>query len=291
MIARPSSTDEAIGFSTRTCTPRLMQLSARSRCRWVGAAMVTASTPAASRPSTSVCPGQPSAPVTKLRCLRSGSATPTSRTPGRSAKTRAWLLPITPTPTTPTRSRRSASRVATCTMMDEVPPAGSRNESLLACRKAAGDAPARGCGHVLNQRVTCLRAVIETFMSGLSAKLEEPVDETADALSDRRIGPKPDSAFEIGGIRAGLRNIARLHRKQLPDRRLAKGLLDEPHDLGHLDRFAIADIVDPPRRQTGCRVILGPGGIRRRRAPHEAHDRFNCVVDIGEVPAHVTVVE
>ena len=38
-------------------------------------------------------------------------------------------------------------------------------------------------------------------MSGLSAKLQEPVDETADALADRRIGPKPDSAFEIGGIR------------------------------------------------------------------------------------------
>ena len=107
-------------------------------------------------------------------------------------------------------------------------------------------------------------------MSGLSAKLEEPVDETADALADRRIGPKPDSAFEIGGIRAGLRNIARLHRKQLPGRWLAEGLLDEPHDLGHLDRFAITDIVDPPRCQTGCGVILGPGGIGRRRASQNA---------------------
>ena len=44
MISRPSSTVEAIGFSTMTWTPRAMQASAISWCRWVGAAMVTAST-------------------------------------------------------------------------------------------------------------------------------------------------------------------------------------------------------------------------------------------------------
>src|SRR5262245_46793689 len=260
-----------------------MQQSASSRCRCVGAAMVTASTPSASSRSTPLNARHPSASETKWRWLSSGSATPTSFTPGRSAKTRAWLLPITPTPTTPTRSRRSASRVATCTMMDEVPRSGSRSESLLARRKAAGDAPARGCGHVLNQRVTS--------PGPLSAKLEEPVDETADALADRCVGPKTDGAFEVGGVRAGLRDVAWLHRKQLPDRWFSEGLLDEPHDLGHLDRFAIADVVDPPRCRTGCRVILGPGRIRRRRAPHEPHDRFNRVIDIGEVPAHVTAVE
>src|SRR5262249_27331637 len=64
---------------------------------------------------------------------------------------------MTPTPTTPTRSKRSASRLAACTMTDEFPPPGSRNESLLACPKAAGDGPARGSAHVLNQRVTARR--------------------------------------------------------------------------------------------------------------------------------------
>ena len=49
-------------------------------------------------------PGKPSAADTNSRCLRSGSATPTRLTPGRSASTRAWLLPMTPTPTTPTRN-------------------------------------------------------------------------------------------------------------------------------------------------------------------------------------------
>src|SRR5262249_3653893 len=234
-----------------------MQQSASSRCRCVGAAMVMASTPSASSGSTALKAGHPSASEAKWRCLSSGSATPTSFTPGRSVKTRAWLLPITPTPTTPTRSRRSASRVATCTMMDEVPRSGSRSESLLARRKAAGDAPARGCGHVLNQRVTSPGPLSELLcqafrrnLSDQSTKLEERGEETADALADRCVGPKTDGAFEVGGVRAGLRDVAWLHRKQLPDRWFSEGLLDQPHDLGHLDRFAIADVVDPPRCRT-----------------------------------------
>src|SRR6478735_6734219 len=234
MMARPSSTEGAIGFSTSTCTPRSMQQSANSRCRWVGAAMVTASTPAASSGSTPLNSGQPSARETKSRCLPSGSATPTSLTPGKSANTRAWLLPMTPTPTTPTRSGRPASRLAACTMMDQVPPAGWRDESLLARRKAAGDAPDRGCGHVLNQRVTCPTAGSECSMTSLLAKPQQPVDEATNALGDRRVRPEADSTLEIAGVRAGLRDIARLHRQQLPPRRLAYGLLNEPHDLGYL---------------------------------------------------------
>ncbi len=44
-MARLSSTVEAIGFSTMMWMPRAAQSIAMSRCRWVGAAMVTASTP------------------------------------------------------------------------------------------------------------------------------------------------------------------------------------------------------------------------------------------------------
>src|SRR5260370_1933153 len=89
-------------------------------------------------------------------------------------------------------------------------------------------------------------AVIGTLMSALLAKPQEPVDETADALADRCVGPKADGPLEVGGVRAGLRNIAWLHRKQLPDSRLADGPLDEPHDPGHPDRRPIAAIVHPP---------------------------------------------
>ena len=51
--SRPSSMVEAIGFSTRIWMPRAAQSTAMSRCRWVGAAMVTASTPRSIRLSRS----------------------------------------------------------------------------------------------------------------------------------------------------------------------------------------------------------------------------------------------
>src|SRR5919197_3226932 len=197
--------------------------------------MVTASTPSASSGSTPLNAGQPSARETKSRCLPSGSATPTSLTPGRSANTRAWLLPMTPTPTTPTRNGGGAARVATCTMMDESPPAGSRDESLLARPEAPGYASVRGCGHVLNQRVTS-PTPSGTFLPSVLAKSQKPIDEAADALIDRRVGPEADGALKVGSIRTGLRDISRLHRKQLPHRRLAQSLFDQAHDLGYLDR-------------------------------------------------------
>src|SRR5215469_13294739 len=122
---------------------------------------------------------------------------------------------MTPTPTTPTRSKRSASRLAACTMMDESPLPGSRNESLLACPKAAGDGPVRGCGHVLNQRVTCPALISNPSVPSLWAELEKPIDEAANPLLDRSLGPEPHGALEVGCIRIGLRDVAGLHRKQL----------------------------------------------------------------------------
>src|SRR5262249_481864 len=273
MIAWPSSTEGAIGFSTSTCTPRSMQQNANSRCKWVGAAMVTASTPFASSGSTPLNAGQPSARETKSRCLLSGSATQTSLTPGRSAKTRAWLLPMTPTPTTPTRSRRSASRFPACTMIDEFPPAASRNESLLARPKAAGDGPVWSCGHVLNQRVTSPGVIAVGSIPSLLAEPENPIDEAAIPPFARLFGPDPDGALEIGHVRIGLRNVARLHREQLPPRRLAEGFLDQPHDLGHLDRPAVADIVDVPRcpARGGIGGIAPPDPVLRPPPRHRAH--------------------
>src|SRR5260221_13254840 len=84
-------------------------------------------------------------------------------------------------------------------------------------------------------------AVIGTFMSALLAKPQEPVDETADALAHRCVGPKTDSPPEGRGGRAGLRNIAWLQPEQVPGSRLADGPLDETQGLGHLDRLAISD--------------------------------------------------
>src|SRR5262249_26301474 len=164
-----------------------------------------ASTPFASSGSTPLNAGQPSARETKSRCLLSGSATPTSLTPGRSAKTRAWLLPMTPTPTTPTRSRTSASRFAACTMIDEFPPAASRNECLLARPKSAGDGPVWRCGHVLNQRVTSPAVIADGATPPLLAEPEKPIDDAANPPVDRRLRQDPDPALEIGHVRIGLR--------------------------------------------------------------------------------------
>src|SRR5712691_571174 len=295
MMARPSSTDGAIGFSTRTCTPRSMHRSASSRCRCVGAAMVTASTPSASSPSTQPNAAQPSAPDTKSHCLRSGSATPTSRTPGRSANTRAWLLPMTPTPTTPTRSSPSASPFADCLMMNEVPLPAPVAHPSLARSEAAGDGHVPRLRHVLNQRFTASHRHYGTFwnITKLAAPAKEPVDEAANPLPDRSLGPKSDRALEISDIGARFRHVARLHRQELPNGRLADGLLDQPHDLGDLDRLAVADIVHVPGRAAGGRIrgLPRPSRVRRRGLWHEPYDRFDHVVDIGEVPAHLAVVE
>src|SRR5262249_45601795 len=191
---------------------------------------------------------------------------------------------MTPMPTTPTRSGRSTSRVATCTMMDEFPPAGAPTESLLARQKAAGDARGRACGHVLNQRVTCRRAVSGSSAPSLWAKLQEPGDEAANPLGDRRVGPEADGARKLGGISTGLRSIPVFTRAHPRHRRLAAGLLDQPHDLGPLARLAVADIVTPPRcpARGGIGGFPRPGGIRRRRLRNKSHDRFDRIVDVGE---------
>src|SRR5260370_2315359 len=50
-------------------------------------------------------------------------------------------------------------------------------------------------------------AVIGTFMSALLAKPQEPVDETADALAHRHVGPQHHRPLAAGGVRPTLRDI------------------------------------------------------------------------------------
>src|SRR5262249_34780255 len=284
VMARPSPTDGAIGFSTSTCTPRLMQVSASSRCRWVGAAMVSASTPAASSASTSPTAVQPSAPDTKSRCLRSGSATPTSLTPGRSANTRAWLVPMTPKPPTPPRSSPSASSFADCLMISEVPLPAPVARPSLARSEPAGD----GAVTDVQPRFESKSYRVARHCPGAGgtsspAELKEPVDEAANPLRDRGLGTKSDGAFEVADVGPGLRHVARLHRQELADGGLAERLLDQPHHLGHLDRPAVADIVHVPGRPAGRRIggIPRPCRVGRSRDADKPHDRLDHVVHIG----------
>src|SRR5262249_58089415 len=75
------------------------------------------------------------------------------------------------------------------------------------------------------------RPVIGTIMSGLSAKLEEPVDETADALADRRVRPKTGGAFAVGRSPAGLRGCAWPRPRLLPGCWSSAGPPAEARDL------------------------------------------------------------
>ena len=102
-MRRAASASGATGFSMRACTPASASCTATSSCRVVGTQTTAMSRP---RDSSSSTVG------TKVRCWvarsvrGSGSAMPTSSTPGSEFSTRAWCRPICPNPTSP--ARRSA---------------------------------------------------------------------------------------------------------------------------------------------------------------------------------------
>src|SRR5260370_17776826 len=119
-------------------------------------------------------------------------------------------------------------------------------------RNGINRAGTRGDGSKMRKLRRCLRVVFA-----------EPLNETTDPLIDRRLGPEPHGALEIRYVCISLRDVAWLHREQFPDRWLADGFLDQPHDLAHLDRLAVADVVDVPRcaARSGIGRIPGPDGI------------------------------
>src|SRR5215472_10081863 len=94
----------------------------------------------------------------------------------------------------------------------------------------------------------------------------KPIDEFLDARGNRRIGGKSDSFLQVLNVRAGLPDVARLHRQQVPDRLLAERYLKLEHHLHEVDRGVIADVVDAPwgaaRRR--IRTVARPRGISLR---------------------------
>jgi hypothetical protein len=72
-----------------------------------------------------------------------------------------------------------------------------------------------------------------------------------------------------------------------------KDLLNEPHDLLDLDRFAVPNVIDTPGSLAGCGIqrLGGPRRIRLRRPDDQPRNRLDDVVDIGEILAHLAVVE
>src|SRR5882762_4853174 len=81
-----------------------------------------------------------------------------------------------------------------------------------------------------------------------------PVDEAPNPILDRRTGREGDRLAEVVDVGKSFRHVAGLHRHQFADRGLAHRLLDQPHDLGDLDRRVVADVVDAPGSAARCRV-------------------------------------
>src|SRR5262249_9080106 len=64
-----------------------------------------------------------------------------------------------------------------------------------------------------------------------------------------RIRLKIDRAHQIVDVRARLGNIARLHRRHLPDRFATEFLLQAFHDMRYFDAAVVAAVEDPPGRR------------------------------------------
>src|SRR6266542_1884720 len=120
-----------------------------------------------------------------------------------------------------------------------------------------------------------------------------PCHQPPDALLDRRIRTEPELTHEIRDVGEGFRNIAGLHRHELAFRGASRRLLDQAQDLADINRAAVADVVEAPRRAAAgkLRMLARPLWIALRRAVEDPQHGFRRIVDIGEIPPHPAMVE
>src|SRR5467141_1122067 len=111
-----------------------------------------------------------------------------------------------------------------------------------------------------------------------------PGDKAANAILNRCLGPKADVARQIPDIGEGFGYVSGLHRQHILYRRAAQLLLQQRHQVHKLFRAVIAAIVEPRRRMPRALVSCG-------NAIHEARYYTGDVINIGEVAAHLAVVE
>ena len=109
-----------------------------------------------------------------------------------------------------------------------------------------------------------------------------PFGEGGDAFGEADVGFIANFPLQVGRVGVGLVNIAGLHGKEYLLRLLPHRLLDLGDEIHQLDRMAAADVVHAVAQA----VLIG-----LRFAVDAADGAFDDVVDIGEVPDHVAVVE
>ena len=120
-----------------------------------------------------------------------------------------------------------------------------------------------------------------------------PIDETANSGLDRDRRPKADMLRKVIDIGAGLGDIARLHGQEFARGPLAEAFFQHLDIAPERNGSAIADIEQPIGREAGgaVRRFAGPGRIGLGDFVEAPHDAFDNVVDIGEVPFVMAVVE
>src|SRR5437879_2669213 len=67
----------------------------------------------------------------------------------------------------------------------------------------------------------------------------KPIDKLLDAHSERRIGGKSHRFSQVLHVRAGLVNVARLHRHQFPDRPFPKRRLEQAYHFHEIYRGVV----------------------------------------------------
>ena len=77
-----------------------------------------------------------------------------------------------------------------------------------------------------------------------------PRRKLTDAILDGCGGAEIDVAGEVVDVGIGRRDVAGLHRQQLPFGLASQFLLEDRHHPRQFFRLVVADIVDAPRRST-----------------------------------------
>ncbi len=98
---------------------------------------------------------------------------------------------------------------------------------------------------------------------------------------------------QVGDICIGIWHIARLQWQQFHLGLLAERVLQRGDVVHKFDRAVVADVEDAPRGQAAARVRLdtAPVGIGRCRSVDDADHGFDNVVDVGEIPSVLAIVE
>lgn len=120
-----------------------------------------------------------------------------------------------------------------------------------------------------------------------------PVHKSAHADVQRRTRLEAKVLNQIFNVGIGGQNVAWLHRGQLFLGGSSHELLEYLNEPDDRDRVMIADIVEAIWRGTlsGYRSVFWRNGTRVGRFAPYANHPFDDVIEVGEIPPHVTIVE